>query len=236
MAENNQKKEEIKLNSKFMDEFLNDLENNKKLPIREAAIKSTRRQYIKEKDFLSLAETDGEYLKTEINKAIKPKNIPDDCTKIGEKILKILVENEFLLQAVPSEFESKQKYPKRLKLVNKNYILEQDESGDGSDNNNDDENNLENKENKIDKKKANKKIRMFYILNFERIDKKSSWLMPLVILLIFSLCLFPIWPLEVKLGIWWISYILLNILVSKNFIILYINIYIISLNKICFKF
>ena len=45
----------------------------------------------------------------------------------------------------------------------------------------------------------------YYWLNFEKpFQKKNIFLMFIIIFVIVSLCLFPLWPLNVKFAVWWI--------------------------------
>lgn len=54
-----------------------------------------------------------------------------------------------------------------------------------------------------------------YVLNlYDPGAKKRTyfWLISAIVIVLLG-CLFPVWPLELKLGVWWVSYILLMIMV-----------------------
>jgi translocation protein SEC62 len=47
----------------------------------------------------------------------------------------------------------------------------------------------------------------FYWITFERPQKKTTYFyLSLTVFIILAVCLFPIWPLSVKLGVWWILF------------------------------
>ena len=47
----------------------------------------------------------------------------------------------------------------------------------------------------------------FYVLRFERPYKTKAYVyLSIIISVILVVCLFPVWPLSVKLGIWWVLF------------------------------
>lgn len=60
----------------------------------------------------------------------------------------------------------------------------------------------------------------FYFINFDKpVQAKSYALMVLVIFVIISFCLFPLWPLKMKNMLWWFIVMILVALVRNNYII-----------------
>ena len=49
----------------------------------------------------------------------------------------------------------------------------------------------------------------FYCINVKRSEKQTYFWLIVAVSVVLLVCLFPIWPLELKLFIWWISLILL---------------------------
>ena len=56
--------------------------------------------------------------------------------------------------------------------------------------------------------------KMFYVLNISRSNSTLYFYLFLIIFLVLMYCLMPIWPYSVKLGVWWISYILLLLIIG----------------------
>lgn len=54
----------------------------------------------------------------------------------------------------------------------------------------------------------------FFMWSIEQSPQKLGSLLAIVILIVLALMLFPIWPLQVKIVIWYISFYLLMFLVS----------------------
>jgi translocation protein SEC62 len=64
----------------------------------------------------------------------------------------------------------------------------------------------------------------FYWTNFERPHRTSTYFyLSITVFIIFGACLFPIWPLSVKLGVWWFLFGLTLFLVIEIFIIDFFN-------------
>jgi translocation protein SEC62 len=55
----------------------------------------------------------------------------------------------------------------------------------------------------------------FYWIVFERPHRKTTYFyLSITVFIVFAVCLFPIWPLSMKLGIWWMLFGLTLLLVS----------------------
>ncbi len=47
----------------------------------------------------------------------------------------------------------------------------------------------------------------FYMLTFERPHKKKAYVyLWISIIVVLGVCLFPVWPLSLKLGVWWVLF------------------------------
>jgi translocation protein SEC62 len=55
----------------------------------------------------------------------------------------------------------------------------------------------------------------FYWLTFERPHRKTTYFyLSITVFIVFAVCLFPIWPLSIKLGVWWVLFGLALFLVT----------------------
>ncbi len=90
-----------------------------------------------------------------------------------------------LLKADRFEEDAKKAFPKKLRPLPINELFEFD-----------------------DKK--------LYVVNISRPQQKSTYVyLTICIFLVLFVCMFPIWPLSVKLFVWWALLILLVFLVSN---------------------
>ncbi len=79
-----------------------------------------------------------------------------------------------LIKADKFDEDEKKKFPKRVKQLPEQELLNFDE----------------------------KKL---YIIRIQRTEKTSTYIyLTIAILLVLFVCMFPIWPLSVKLGVWWL--------------------------------
>ena len=54
---------------------------------------------------------------------------------------------------------------------------------------------------------ANFEENKFYMLTFERPHKKKAYIyLWISIIVVLAVCLFPVWPLGLKLGVWWVLF------------------------------
>jgi translocation protein SEC62 len=54
---------------------------------------------------------------------------------------------------------------------------------------------------------------LFYWVNIERKNNKTLVYLIITVSIVLGVCLFPIWPLSLKLGIWWILLFIMVFLV-----------------------
>jgi translocation protein SEC62 len=107
----------------------------------------------------------------------------------------VFCDRRMLLKADKFDEDLKKAFPKRLKPVSIQEMISFD-----------------------DKK--------LYVVNIERPQEKSHlFLLSITIFIVFSICLFPIWPLWLKLFIWWALFIFLVSIVN-----IFCNLYIVSFN------
>lgn len=157
----------------------------KGLIVKEATVKSVRKQYFKRKDFEKfLDEKDNKKEFIEKINGLFQINNEASC----DDIINLFINARYLLISYPTVYEAKLKYPKSLVLSNE-----------------------------ISEEEKNER-KTFFILNFKREEKKSHFWLIVISLIILLFCLLPIWPLPVKLAIWWISYIFLVLIVSLLFL------------------
>lgn len=166
------------LNSNLFFEILAYLET-KKLNVREAVIGNIRKEYFKEKELAKIWESEKEEIIKIFNKA---SNYKLKSTDTINDFLNILLKERILFVGAPQEHEKNLKFPKRLNAVSS-------------------------RESSVDDSSTSQKKR-FFVLSQPRQEKKSHFWLILIIVIVLSVCLFPLWPLEMKLTIWWISWIL----------------------------
>ena len=138
---------------------------------------------------------------TEFNKILNL-NLDSKSEKLPQEIFKILHDRHILFRAL-REAEDKKKYPKKL--------LSWEEDPDDSDNCDSCEEDTQKNAKKKEKKTNFKDFEVtgFYILYLEQSQSSLYLYLALIIIGILAFCLLPVWPLEVKIFIWWVSYILL---------------------------
>ena len=207
--QSNNPKEVVKreMNEEFMAELFEKFEN-KGIIIKEAVVQGgVRKEYIKEKDFSQFVEKEKEFIINELNTAVRPK-LTSETKNLSHNIIKTFVEAGFFLHAVPHDYDRKPKYPKKLNIVKGSCCEESEGTEEEEVNQN---------------KSSNTKSRNFYVLNFKRPEKKSYFWLTTIIIIVLAFCMMPIWPLELKLAIWWISWIILIAIVSNLNLILNIR-------------
>lgn len=153
--------------------------------IKDAIVGNKRKEYIKQKEFNELIKKHQADFEQFFKGTVY--NIAD-IENMSNEIISLFVKNDFLKDARASIHEAKLKYPKRL-IPLYEYL---------ADNNNQDE----------------EKPRRFYYFTNERKEKKSYFWLGAAIIGVLAYCLFPLWPLEVKLGIWWVSWILSVVMIG----------------------
>jgi translocation protein SEC62 len=73
---------------------------------------------------------------------------------------------------------------------------------------------------------------IFYLVNIQRGSGKLYFYLAVCVIAVLMYCLFPVWPFEVKLAVWWVSYILLIFLLVLNVVryTIYVSLYIFGLD------
>jgi len=201
-------KQEIIAISKLIDQCI-----SMKLNVKEANYCKQRHKYITGSDFESFVKENSEFVAKEFNKLLKLE-LDAKSEKLAQKVFEILHDRDMLLRA-SKESDDKKKYPKKL------LALEEDsdsESGSDSDSCNSCD---EAGKNKIKGNKKEEEINFdnldskgFYILYLEQSKSSLYFYLALIIIGILAFTLMPVWPLELKIFIWWVTYILLIIMIG----------------------
>jgi translocation protein SEC62 len=169
---------------------------SKGLPVKNANLGKIRGEYYRGKDFEKYISDHNEYISNELEKITgkKPTDIPSELFQLARK-------QGLLVKGVKSEGD-KMKYPKRLIPLEGAISCCEDDH-----------------HHNVDKAELSKfDSNGFYILYVDRGQKKLYIYLGLTIFGVLMYCLMPVWPLIVKLAIWYVSYILLIILVTINVI------------------
>lgn len=175
------------------------LELEKKgLIIREASYGNTRVEYCRGRDLQEFIKNNLDYLCEEINKICGTK------INFNSESAFQLVYNEFndrnmLLKAEKQEEDAKLKYPIRLIPFEENTCK--------------DEHN--HKHHHLTPEQMSLfDPSMCYVVYIERNKKKTYLWLAVCVICVLMFCLFPVWPLDVKIGIWWVSYVILVTMLS----------------------
>lgn len=186
------KDNKVEVDSDFLYSIIAVLEKHD-YPSKEAVIGTKRMEYIKEKDFFEYVDKyQDEVFKLceNVSNYVIQKN-----SDLGKSLIDIFKTERLIFEAKPSVHDRKLKYPKRLFPLDGSIKADSDEDvGDIK----------------------NTTTKKFYIIAKKRTEKKYSIWLWVLILGVLAFCLFPVWPLEVKLGIWWVSWILLILMVSYS--------------------
>ncbi len=166
----------------------------KGLVVKDANLGRIRGEYYRGKDLDKILNDHKNFIINEYERITG--NKPED---IADKIYKLARKYGILIKAQKDK-NDKLKYPKRLYPIEGIPCCDEDHA--------------ETKHSDPNKYDPND----FYIVNIQRGQKKLYLYLGLAIFGVLMYCLLPVWPLEVKLAIWWISYILLILLVSLNVI------------------
>lgn len=172
------------------------LEEISKIEIRNATYGHSRSDYVRGKDLEKALTNNIEMLSKDVNQICNT-NIDPKSPSALQLVYKEFHRRGILSKALRPETEGKAKYPK--KLIPLEHI---DECCD-------DQHDLKNS--KIDFKVFESSF--FYAIDVVRSKRKTYFWLFMAIFGVIMACLFPVWPIEVKIGIWWVSYILLIALV-----------------------
>jgi translocation protein SEC62 len=201
-TENDQQSEEI---YKKLSKVFGYLES-KGLPVKNASYGSVRANYVRGDDLLKSLKDNGEYLVKEINKICNTQ-IDSKNENALQLIYMQFNDRKMLVKALRTKNEAtKLKYPKRLMPYEENSVKCCDDS--------DGDHNHKNGSNMKDLDMAKFDEKMFYVVYLEEDKKVTYFWLIVAIVAVLGFCLFPVWPIEVKIGIWWISYILLWFMLS----------------------
>ena len=178
-----------------------------KLKVKEANYFKKRHQYLTGTDFFTFIKENLDYVAAEFNKIFKlnldPKSLSTEI--IAQKVFRALHDRNILVRAL-READDKKKYPKKL-------LAWEEDSEPGSCGSCDEGDKGKTKKDKvIDFNKLDPNG--FYVLYMEPSQSSLYFYLFLLIVGILAFCLLPVWPLELKIFIWWVSYILLIVMVG----------------------
>lgn len=176
-----------------------------KLKVKEANYCKKRHQYLTGMDFYSFIKENSDFVASEFNKIIPNSNLDPKSENLHQSVFKLLHQRSVLIRAV-REDDDKKKYPKKL------LTWEEDSDLDNCDSCDEGEKPGNKKSEKVDFKKLDSTG--FYILYTETSQSSLYFYLVLIIVGILAFCLLPVWPLELKIFIWWVSYILLIFMVG----------------------
>lgn len=172
-----------------------------KLKVKEANYCKKRQQYITGLDLFTFIKENTDHVAAELNKILNTKSFEAKAETLPQKVFKALHDRSILVRAL-REAEDKKKYPKKL------LAWEEDSNSDSCASCDDgDKTQNAKKEKKIDFNKLDSTG--FYVLYLEQSQSSLYFYLVLIIVGILAFCLLPVWPLELKIFIWWVSYILL---------------------------
>jgi hypothetical protein len=106
--------------------------------------------------------------------------------------------------------DDKKKYPKKLYRFEETSDIEGDDISEGEEEN-------------VKTKNATRKFKEldtsgYYILLLAEPKSQIYFYLIAIVIAIFAYCLLPVWPLQFKILIWWVSYILLIMMLSLIFV------------------
>lgn len=182
---------------------------SKKLKVKEATYFKKRHTYVTGSDFENFIKENVEYICSEINKIMPDLNLDAKSEKIEQKIFTVFHDKHMFFKAAKEE-DDRKKYPKKL------LVWEEDpEDNDCGSCCDDDKGKSNHKKN--DSAKNNFHLldsAGYYIVYYQVSHSSLYFYLVLLIVGILAFCLLPVWPLELKIFIWWVSYILLIFMVS----------------------
>jgi translocation protein SEC62 len=178
----------------------------KGLPVKEAAYGKTRAEYVRGDDLLKCFKENLTFICQEI-KNITGEDINPSATDALQKVYEEFNGRNMMLKALKFKDDGKIKYPKRLAPYEEKLIVD-----DCCDKKHGSEDEHGQHVSQSEMRKFEEK--MFYVLDIHRSKRSVYMWLTLVVVGILMYCLFPVWPVEVKIGVWWICYILLNLMVG----------------------
>jgi translocation protein SEC62 len=168
------------------------------MPIKNASYGKVRVEYVRGDDFAKTLKANLQTVCKDIS-TILGKEIDPDSSNALQQVYSEFNKLSMMVKAVRFTEDGKVKYPKRLA----HYEEFDDCCGEQHEKVEVNQHELKN----FDEK-------MFYVLDLNRGKGKVYFWLFVVIAAVLMYCLFPVWPYEVKVGIWWVSYILLNLMLG----------------------
>ena len=211
MKQSNKDLEKIKENKEKWSELskvINFLES-KGLEIKECVYIKSRAEFVRGKLFEQKIKENIEEVCKKVNEIMKTQISPEKPDKAIQEIYKQF-KSVGLISKACREDGDKKKNVKKLLPYEQLVLLNKCNCGK----------NHEELENPDHQKKLDVDLLMrfdptfFYILNIERGKSKIYFYLFLIILGILLYALMPVWPYKMKVAVWWISYVLLLIMLG----------------------
>jgi hypothetical protein len=181
------------------------------MPVKNAGYGKTRVDYIRGKDFEKAVEEKKDFLVENIKKICKI-DIDAKSENLVQLVFGIFHYNNMLFKVLKYP-DDKLKYPKRLRP----FEVPQADDCCGDDHGDDGNGHSHGGH-------SQKMLQMFKIFDKNGIygvhiaetltKRKTYFWLTVVVVGILMWCLFPVWPVEVRLVIWWVSYVLLMFMVG----------------------
>jgi len=172
-----------------------------KLKVKEASYLKKRHQYVTGMDFYTFIKENSDCVASEFNKILNL-NLDPKAENFHQRVFRALHDRHIMVRAL-READDKKKYPKKL--------LDWEEDNDAHDSCcDDDDKSTDRGHTDFNSLDSNG----FYVLYTEQSQSSLYLYLGLLIVGILAFCLLPVWPLELKIFIWWVSYILLIIMLG----------------------
>jgi translocation protein SEC62 len=189
---------------------------DKGLVARNASVGRIRADYYKASDLETCFVDNMDFISDEINKILKVNVKKEKKEDTLDAIYHVFHSHGIFAKAIKIDGD-KAKYPKRLFSAEHNLGNTEMPAKDV-------------KIESFERFENNKNI--FYLVNIERGSGKLYFYLAVVVIGVLCYCLFPVWPFEVKMAVWWVSYILLIVLLAINVVryTLFLSLYIFGLD------
>lgn len=193
---------------KQLSKLILELESKKGLIIKDASYGKSRVDYIKGKDLEKTITGNLDFVIERINKICGTK-MNSTTQNVLQEIYEIFNSKYMLLKAKKQEGDTL-KYPKRLEAFEEDEV--EDCCGDKSHDKNKKKHSKHH--NLSPEELAKFDNTMFYVLYIHRGQTRAYMWLGIAVVAVLLWCLLPVWPLELMLTIWWISFILLIFIVA----------------------
>jgi translocation protein SEC62 len=174
----------------------------KGVEVRDASYGRGRSEYCRGKDFLHVVTQNLEWVCSEIEKITGSKINPKSSSAF-QLIYEEFNSREMLKKAQKHEDDSRIKWPKRLVAFDEGCCPGHENKSHGH------QPNKPTPENMILFDES-----LCYLVEIERSKKMSYMWLGVLVIVVLAFCMFPVWPLELKIGVWWVSYILLLVMLG----------------------